>query len=92
MPLYEYQCQKCDKKVVLRQRTTTEECRLTCPQCGGKDLARVFSTFSVGGGKARQPQTEAAPPGQPGPPGESSGPPGPEFHRFMVTNNPENLK
>jgi len=91
MPLYEYQCKNCDKKVVLLQRSTQDDRELTCPACAGKDLARVFSTFSVGGAKdtpARQFQPEGDPAGQPGPPG----PPGPEFHRLMVTNNPENLK
>jgi putative FmdB family regulatory protein len=44
MPIYEYLCRRCDKKVEKIQKSVAEE--VECPQCG--HLAeRVVSTFSA---------------------------------------------
>lgn len=45
MPLYEYRCNQCQKRITLLVRR--EDADLACPQCGGVSLSRLFSTFSV---------------------------------------------
>lgn len=45
MPLYEYRCNQCRKRVTILVRG--ESLDLACPQCGGQDLSRLFSTFSI---------------------------------------------
>ena len=45
MPLYEYRCNKCHKRVTLLVREGSPE--LACPVCGGQELSRLFSTFSI---------------------------------------------
>ena len=46
MPLYEYLCQKCQRKVMLYLPTSSETSP-SCPRCGNDNLQRLFSTFSV---------------------------------------------
>ena len=46
MPLYEYRCQHCQRKVVIYLPTFSQSSP-ACPQCGGNALQRLFSTFSV---------------------------------------------
>lgn len=46
MPLYEYRCHHCQRKVMLYQKTFSQSPPL-CPQCGNDTLKRLFSTFSV---------------------------------------------
>lgn len=46
MPLYEYWCYRCRKKVTLYLRGFSSS-GVSCPQCGTGDLRRLFSTFSV---------------------------------------------
>ena len=46
MPLYEYWCQQCQKKVTLYLRGFSS-LGAACPQCGTDDLRRLFSTFSM---------------------------------------------
>lgn len=45
MPLYEYRCNQCRKRVTLLVRGGASE--TACPQCGSRDLVRLFSTFSI---------------------------------------------
>lgn len=47
MPVYEYMCNKCQRRVsvLLRDPKATAK----CPVCGGRDLSRRFSSFSVRG-------------------------------------------
>ena len=45
MPIYEYRCNDCKRRVSLLVRT--ESSVLACPQCGGRELQRLVSTFSV---------------------------------------------
>ena len=47
MPVYEYRCNNCQRKVsiYLRGFSASPE----CPHCGSEDLARLFSTFTVRG-------------------------------------------
>ncbi|PIU63303.1 MAG: zinc ribbon domain-containing protein [Armatimonadetes bacterium CG07_land_8_20_14_0_80_40_9] len=48
MPIYEYKCKKCNLKFSLLMGVTSDKAELKCPQCEGKEVERVFSTFSVG--------------------------------------------
>lgn len=45
MPLYEYRCNQCQKRVTLLVRGNSPD--LACPLCGGRILTRLFSTFSI---------------------------------------------
>ena len=46
MPLYEYWCQHCQRKLVLYLPTFSETLP-SCPQCSKDTLRRLISTFSV---------------------------------------------
>jgi len=46
MPIYEYICHGCQRKVTLYLQTYPES-PPPCPQCGSNTLNRIFSTFSV---------------------------------------------
>ncbi|QDT11537.1 FmdB family zinc ribbon protein [Planctomycetes bacterium K23_9] len=41
MPLYEYECKKCDSTVEVLVRSRDEQAE--CPDCGGKKLTRLMS-------------------------------------------------
>lgn len=45
MPIYEYWCNSCQRKVSLYQRESSS--LPSCPYCGNSKLKRVFSTFSM---------------------------------------------
>ena len=47
MPIYEYHCNTCNRRVSIFLRSPSAEAK--CPSCGGGDLTRRFSTFSVRG-------------------------------------------
>jgi len=46
MPIYEYRCQSCRRKVTLFVRGFDTP-SATCTFCGGSDLVRLISTFAV---------------------------------------------
>ena len=46
MPLYEYQCDHCRRKVTIYSQTFTEAAP-PCPKCGRESLRRLLSTFAV---------------------------------------------
>lgn len=46
MPLYEYWCHQCQRKLLLYSPTFSESTP-PCPQCGKDTLRRLLSTFSV---------------------------------------------
>jgi putative FmdB family regulatory protein len=46
MPLYEYWCQNCQRKLALYSPTFSSVLP-SCPQCGNDTLRRLLSTFSV---------------------------------------------
>ena len=46
MPIYEYWCNHCHRKVTLYNQVSTAT-PPTCPQCSSSELRRLFSTFSV---------------------------------------------
>lgn len=46
MPIYEYQCQECQKKFDKFVRSMLAEIEVTCPSCGSTQVRRGFSTFA----------------------------------------------
>lgn len=48
MPVYEYWCKKCRRKVSLYVKGFSGIADPTCPNCSGKEMTRLFSTFSMG--------------------------------------------
>jgi putative FmdB family regulatory protein len=46
MPIYEFACQGCRKKVSIFQRSMTTAVAAKCPECGSTDLSRLISKFS----------------------------------------------
>jgi putative FmdB family regulatory protein len=51
MPIYEYRCGNCKKKVSIFSRGFETDPSTKCPQCGSTDLSRLFSTFRMGKGE-----------------------------------------
>jgi putative FmdB family regulatory protein len=47
MPIYEFSCAGCRKKVEIFRRSMTVTRPLVCPSCGGSDLSRLISRFAV---------------------------------------------
>lgn len=45
MPIYEYRCNNCRRKVSIYLRDFSASPK--CPSCGGEDLVRLFSSFAV---------------------------------------------
>lgn len=43
MPIYEYTCAKCGKKVDLLQKMGADKAGESCPQCGADALKKVLS-------------------------------------------------
>jgi putative FmdB family regulatory protein len=46
MPIYEYRCHGCTKKVSVFQRSMTAVSTPRCPECGGGELSRLVSQFA----------------------------------------------
>src|SRR5258706_714310 len=54
MPIYEYNCRKCESKFEKLVKNTAAAEDAICPECGSKDTAKALSVFaagSSGGGK-----------------------------------------
>ncbi len=47
MPIYEYRCQKCRKRVSILTLRVSEEVRPECDTCGSKNLSRLMSRFAM---------------------------------------------
>lgn len=47
MPIYEYECADCRRRVSLLIRSTSAAAAPACPRCGGTALTRVMSRFST---------------------------------------------
>ena len=50
MPIYEFECSKCGKSFEHLVFTSGSKDEIQCPNCGGKDVCRLFSSFSCGTG------------------------------------------
>ena len=46
MPIYEYACNGCRKKVSIFQRSMTASTAVRCPECGSENLSRLISSFA----------------------------------------------
>jgi putative FmdB family regulatory protein len=46
MPIYEYECKKCKKRFEHLLKNA-RDLPSGCPHCGGKNIEKVFSGFSV---------------------------------------------
>ena len=46
MPIYEYRCNNCHRRVSILIRSVSESLG-ACPNCGSTELNRLFSSFSV---------------------------------------------
>jgi putative FmdB family regulatory protein len=44
MPIYEYRCQKCEKRFE-EYLATSEKPMPPCPRCGSKQVERLWSSF-----------------------------------------------
>jgi putative FmdB family regulatory protein len=45
MPIYEYACHRCRKFVEVITRRVSDDFEPRCPDCGGKRLTRMISSF-----------------------------------------------
>lgn len=43
MPLFEYRCEKCQRKFALLVGVTAEKAKQECPHCGGRKLTKLIS-------------------------------------------------
>jgi len=46
MPIYEYECQDCEKQLQILVMKKEDEKTLLCPGCGSRDLKRLISRVS----------------------------------------------
>ena len=55
MPIYEYRCQRCNKRMSLfiRSFAAVEDARPRCAHCGSEDLRRLVSRIAVLGSEER---------------------------------------
>lgn len=47
MPIYEYHCNGCGRRVSVFQRSIQGSAAALCPRCGSQDLARLISRVAV---------------------------------------------
>jgi len=47
MPIYEYRCATCRRKVTVLTLRVSEEVSPICEHCGGRDLTRLMSRFAM---------------------------------------------
>lgn len=51
MPIYEYRCGGCKRRVSIYVQGFKDPESRECPQCGSRELSRLFSRFSIGKGE-----------------------------------------
>lgn len=47
MPIYEYRCEDCGRRVALLIRRPDQEGEAACPRCGSRRLSRLWSRFAI---------------------------------------------
>ncbi|MFA7676711.1 MAG: zinc ribbon domain-containing protein [Candidatus Omnitrophota bacterium] len=52
MPIYVYRCNSCSLKTDFLIGVGQEKVKIACPECGSKNLQKVFSPFLVSGTKS----------------------------------------
>ena len=60
MPIYEYRCNDCRRKVSIYFRSINAAGAPRCPRCGGANLERLFSRVVVRRGGVRAPAAESS--------------------------------
>lgn len=55
MPIYEYQCIKCNKSFGVLQRMGSSEKDTICPECGSRDVRKKLSAFCCSPGSPASP-------------------------------------
>lgn len=60
MPIYEYRCHDCRRRVSVFVRSISSVGEVRCPHCGGQRLERLFSRVVVRRGAARRDRDDAA--------------------------------
>ncbi|MGB9604961.1 MAG: FmdB family zinc ribbon protein [Bryobacteraceae bacterium] len=53
MPIYEYRCRQCGERFEKLVRNASEPSGLSCPSCGGADLALELSVFAAHRGSSK---------------------------------------
>jgi putative FmdB family regulatory protein len=48
MPIYDYRCASCRRRISLLFQTYAAADGASCPHCGSQDLARLVTRFAVG--------------------------------------------
>jgi putative FmdB family regulatory protein len=71
MPLYEYVCNRCARQF---EALLFGKERAACPDCGGRDLERMLSTFAAHGEGSADRAGDTAPGGGCGSCGDPRGP------------------
>lgn len=51
MPIFEYQCEKCQFKFELLILFSNKKTDISCPNCKGKEITKLFSSFGFSSGK-----------------------------------------
>lgn len=46
MPIYEFYCTKCERKVSILSKSVSSSSAIHCPTCGSHDLKRLVTNFS----------------------------------------------
>lgn len=49
MPIFEYQCEACERRFDELIRNSADEAWVACPACGSPDVLRQVSAPSIGG-------------------------------------------
>jgi putative FmdB family regulatory protein len=61
VPIYEYQCKKCEAKFEKLVRSMSSADAVKCPECGSDQTARALSVFAVASEGPSKGTTEAPP-------------------------------
>jgi putative FmdB family regulatory protein len=54
MPIYEFRCRDCRRKVTLLTLRVSEPIDAVCEHCGGRNLDRLMSRFALGRSEERR--------------------------------------
>jgi putative FmdB family regulatory protein len=57
MPIYEYRCKGCKRKVTVLTLRVSEVVEPVCEHCGSRDLVRLMSRFALG--RSEESRTDA---------------------------------
>jgi putative FmdB family regulatory protein len=60
VPIYEYQCSKCDHRFEMIHDASDRDLKIICPQCGDSKAQRVISLFSCGGARSSEIDSSSA--------------------------------